>query len=371
MYTINDLEKIKSLNHSVENLCLYSSFLEILHKEPNCISYISLKEGEHVFQENDLYDDLYFLVEGTAEGYHSVGPNNAPIKINHYTSGTFLGEIDFIDEIPRIGSIVALTPIILIKLSSQIKSKNPILSKELITELMPLYGIKIRKVHKQYVQEMQSKILAYQHKNKMTKAFLGVTFVLSITLITNKIIDKIFLIDINSKSFMWTYMILLFFPIFGMLFSRKTLYQKIFLNSTPKGLLYSTIAGLTIMVFSAMIYSIINKQALGGVLLSYFIWITATHSILYFFHSYIQEMVRCFIQDLALELFSSHKVFASILLPSYVFGLMHIHFGLIPAGMMFVSGIGLSIFYLFHKSITYNAIFHWLCGSILFSLHLI
>jgi PAS domain S-box-containing protein len=89
--------------------------------------------------------------------------------------------------------------------------------------------------------------------------------------------------------------------------------------------------------------------------------------LLYYFHSFLQEMMaRGIVQSSFEQFFDDQKGFKSVLLTSLFFGMLHIHFGMIAVCLAFVAGLFFGAFYQRHHNLIGVTVLHGTLGIFAF-----
>lgn len=79
-------------------------------KRRHGMSRIHFAAGETVFQEGDVGDYLYLIIEGEVEVFRE-GPDQTEIVLNRLGAGEYFGEMALVSNAPRNATIRTLTPV--------------------------------------------------------------------------------------------------------------------------------------------------------------------------------------------------------------------------------------------------------------------
>jgi CRP-like cAMP-binding protein len=96
---------------------------------------VTLDSGAYLFKEGDQGDAWYLVLDGEI-AVVKTGDSGPPHTLAQLESGEGFGEMSLIDDAPRMGSVYAMEPTLLVRLSRErfvkmLRSNNPIVTKVL------------------------------------------------------------------------------------------------------------------------------------------------------------------------------------------------------------------------------------------------
>jgi CRP-like cAMP-binding protein len=96
---------------------------------------VKLNSGAYLFEEGDRGDAWYMVLEGEV-AVVKAGDSGPPHTLAQLDAGEGFGEMALIDDAPRMGSVYAMEPTLVVRLSrerfiSMLRSNNPIVIKVL------------------------------------------------------------------------------------------------------------------------------------------------------------------------------------------------------------------------------------------------
>lgn len=127
-----------SLDQEVELLRRYPIFrkieLSMLKLLCFCSERLNYQKGQVIFDEGDLGDAAYVLIEGQAEV--TVSTASGPLRVNMLGPHDILGEIAVFAEVPRTAKVTAIHDVVALRIAKDqlisVVRQNPDAALELI-----------------------------------------------------------------------------------------------------------------------------------------------------------------------------------------------------------------------------------------------
>ena len=207
---------------------------------------------------------------------------------------------------------------------------------------------------------------------EFSRVFILTVAVLGIVVLMNRLLNtRLQTIDIYSKKFSWTYLLVLVTPFLYLLkrsnssISAFGITSKRWKQSTLEGVTI-TVAGMVLMSFGGLTFSIIKEIPITNLIVFN---VYNPKLLLYLPHTFLQEfMIRGVIQTSLQKFFKDEKGHSSIGVSSLIFGTLHFHYGILAFIVTFLSSIVFGYIYMRHKNIIGVSIIHFTLGTMAISL---
>jgi len=332
-------------------------------------SHLTLKsvaDRDFVFGEGERGDDLFFIASGCVQILKASAESDIYEEVRTVGEGDLLGEMAFLDNSFRSAAARAVGRLELIVLNKDAFKNTPrtaALEKKLVYQIALTIAHLVR-------GDTDAKILSYQKEREATQRQyeFGQFFVYILLcyatgmLINHALYTRFPILDIYNSLFAWSYLLLLMLPGIFLVWKLKIPWARVGVTfadwkvSVREGVIASLTMG-------TVFFGIVFICQLAGVLdFSSFKYDILTRP-QYLLHSYGQEfLARGLLQNSLRRFFDDANGVKSVIISSFLFALLHIHFGLAAVFLTFVSSLVLGYFYLRHHSLLGVTILHWSMG---------
>ncbi len=324
--------------------------------------------GAIVFREGDELNDLLIVEQGEVICFRADHAEEEEWPILHLRRGEILGELTFLDGGPQHLTARAETDCALLRVSP-----FDLLEREdgdhFYDNLRASVGItvveRLRSGTEIHVQALRRQLETVRTQQQFGQFFLYTLGLFSIVmLVSNAIATRMLEVDIYTQSFAWQYLALLLAP---------TLVVIRVLRLSLRDLGLSTV-GLRKSLFEGGALSL----AAIGLSAAFVVYTGRTANLqwagfaTYVVHSFLQEVVaRGFMQTSFQRFLNDQRGIKSVLLSALLFGMFHVHFGLMAVGLTILSSIVFGAFYLRHQNVYGVTLLHIVLGSCAFSIGLL
>lgn len=332
--------------------------------------------GDLIFSEGEQTNDLYVVSAGEALGLRAGGDeDDADWPVLRASAGDVLGEREFLDGGARDMTVRAETDCVVHRISpfDLLELEN---GDHFYDNLRASLGVKVAQslrvgteIHVATLRHQLELSRAQQHFGQF---FLYVLAMFSIgMLVSNIVAQRILEIDIYTQLFAWQFLLLLLVPSFIIVWLMKIPLDQLGLTTRGmrKSLTEGTVASLLVVAASAVL--VLGSRALDSVPdLPVVIGYSAIPS--YFLHSFLQELVaRGLFQSSFQRFLRDRRGYKSVLISGALFGIFHIHFGLLAVVLVMFSSFAFGLFYLRHQNLAGVTLLHFMAGACAFSIGLL
>ncbi|MCP5198108.1 MAG: cyclic nucleotide-binding domain-containing protein [Gammaproteobacteria bacterium] len=324
-------------------------------------------DGALIMAEGERSDHLFVIAAGRVEVYRTARMQRAEQRIVILGPGELLGELALIDGAPRSLSARAHGNCCLLRVCPDHLARLPSGEHLLIELKMGLGAAVVKRMRERtdnYVEVLERELDATREQQRFGQFFLYTMTLMAIGMVVNDVITR-HLTDVNiySLEFVWLYTLLLLVP--SIVIVQKMGLPLRQLGVTQDGLRVSLIEGGVISFAIILLTAILT---LFNILPGRPIAIDPLTTITYFLHSFLQELFgRGFLLSSFQRFLNDERGIKSVVVTSILFGIFHIHFGLIAVALTAVSGIFFGTFYLRHKNLAGVTLVHFFSGVCAFS----
>lgn len=327
----------------------------------------SLVAGEYLFHEGAPTREVFFLLTGTLEirKRDSLGAERV---ITTLGPGREVGELALIDGAPRSASARAVSPCELWSLGADGLTSNLILLSRFAGNLSQAGAEKLRQSNTAHVQSLERELAAERDRNHFGQFFLYTMTMLIIgTLVTYLLHTSLRFIDVSGEFFKWVFLLVLLVPSWILIRTMGIPLHEI--GITRHNATRSLREGVLASLIAVPLFLLLLSWLRGQGMIPPEPWdFNPLRSMNYVVHSFLQELLARGITQTAFQrFFNDQRGVKSVFLTSLLFGLFHIHFGLIAVAIVFVASLGFGAFYLRHHNLIGVSIFHVAIGTCAFA----
>ncbi len=322
--------------------------------------------GTKLITEGDMTGSLYFIRQGHVEVFREAHQGIEERHLSDLYDGLILGEISLLDGKPRSASARLQSDTQLVEFNPEdiLKLKN---GKEVLADLRGSLAVavtsRMRAQNDKYIAAMEREMTAIKERQLFGQFFLYTMGVMAIGMVVNDLLSKHFMsVNIYTQTFAWQYLIIILVPSFFVIRKMGIPLKELgwtsvgFKRSFWEGILFSLI-GIGLCFGVAWVLKMLNIKA--GTPAPFELGPTIS----YFFHSLLQEMIaRGFLQSSFQRFLDDKGGMRSVVLASLLFGVFHLHFGVMAVVMTAVSGILFGALYLRHRNLVGPTLVHFFAG---------
>ena len=264
--------------------------------------------GTQLITEGDLTASLFYIRDGHVVVYSEAHDGLEERQLADLNGGLVLGEISLLDGKPRSASAKVVEETELIEFNPQDilnLPKGHELLADLRGSLAAAVTSRMRDQNDKYIAAMEREMIAIKERQQFGQFFLYTMAVISMDKIANDILSKhILKVNIYTQTFAWQYLLIILVPSFFVIRKMKIPFSE--LGFTRKGF----------------------RKSL------------------------------CFLDD--------KGGMRSVVLASVLFGVFHLHFGVMAVVMTAISGILFGMLYLRHRNLVGPTLVHFFAGGAAF-----
>lgn len=328
---------------------------------------VSLKAGEVLFQEGEASNEIYLIRDGRMEICKGASSGDATFVIAEAGRGEVFGELAFLDGSPRSAMVRAADDTALVVIEKKGLYQLPF-SHRLIENIARASSEKLRSSAQSYVGSLEEQLSFIKKQNDFGQFFIYILSLMAVGMIVNNLLHT-YLTTISpySGTFFISYTVILLVPSIAILVKLKMPLQSmgVTLNNWKQSLWEGTLYSVIALVAFSLIAS--GAGYLGLLHLkpvSFQALFTPWYGLLiYLLHSAAQELFgRGFLQTAFERFFNDQTGVRSIGFTSLLFGLFHIHFGIIAVGITFASSLVFGAIYRRHRNLIGVSLVHFATG---------
>lgn len=336
---------------------------------------IQIAAGQTIIRQGEADKALYFILHGQFGVYRQDHADQTPFLVATLSAAEPFGEMALLDGEPRSASVRAGVPSRVLRLDPDEVLALPDGAQHLAAFRAALAGFvtrRMRAANDSLVATLTRELTLKAEQQQFGRFFIYVlTMMLIGTLVNNALARTMIDVDVYTSMFAWQYLAVLLGP--SLLVVRAMGISLRSLGLTEQGLKRSLAEGA---VLSALLVAV--AFALGAVLARLDalpgtpIPLTPMIFLSYFLHSALQELLaRGFLQSSFQRFLGDKSGWQSVVLASILFGMFHLHFGLIAVGVTILSGCVFGAIYLRHKNLAGVTLVHFTAGLAAFHVGLI
>lgn len=327
-----------------------------------------LKNGEVLFEEGDDSNEIYLVRNGVVDICKSGRANHECFTIAAVQEGEVFGELAFLDGSPRSALVRASDDTDLVVIEKKTLFQMPF-SHLVIANIARASSGKLRDSANSVVKSLEGQLEAARVQNDFGKFFVYILSIMAIGMIANNLMHT-YLKSVSpySTEFFISYTVILLIPSILTVWKLKMPFRSMgvtlsnWKRSLGEGILFS-VAAIILFSLAATVAQHFGWLTLKPVNLSTAFHPWYNHPI-YFIHSAAQELFRGgFLQTSFERFFNDRTGIRSIGFTALLFGLFHIHFGIVAVAVTFFSSIVFGIIYRRHRNLIGVSIFHYATGA--------
>lgn len=351
----------------LKNFSIFEGFdddeLEVLCSH---LSSLRLQDQEFVFHEGERGGKLFFINSGQVQIVKVSEDDGLHEEVRVLGAGDLFGEMAFLEETDRSAAARAVGPVELIELERDAFQNAPQtarLETKLVYQIALIVAHRLRQDTNAKIEVFQREREVRQRQYEFGQFFIYVLVCFAIGMLINHALYTHFP-DLNLYGilFAWSYLLVLLLPGVFLVWKLNIPWARVGVTfsdwrvSVREGLIVSLVVG-------ALFFMVVMVCQFVGVMDSK----SYNYEILtrpqYFLHSYGQEfLARGLLQNSLRRFFDDKNGILSVVISSFLFALLHIHFGLVAVAITFVGSLFLGYFYLRHKSLLGVTILHCTLG---------
>lgn len=348
-----------------------------LHQVAMNCSYHQFLPNQDIIIEGEQTTSLYIIIKGEVDilKYNPIKKNM--FVVSNVQAGNYVGEMSFVENAPRSCTVRSTTPCEIIEIPKDLIGQLPH-GKALLEKIMfnisnqnSLFN-RLRNANTRLVQSLEKENELLQEKKEFAKLFILVLFTLSLaTFITRYVIEYVTKTQnigfLYSHTFIWIYLIVVFIPTFIFILFSNNKFSVFGFNIAywKKTLIEISafLVAMIILIYCLSYFKLINFKEISFFNIGFPI---------YLFHAFIQEFIsKGVLQTSLYNFFGYRNPLLAIVISSYLFGMLHIHFGIIPVLITFIFSFILGFIYHAQKNIFGISVIHGVLGWLAFSSKLI
>ncbi len=335
------------------------------------LEYRSLQPGEILFHEGDMSNEIYFIPDGLVEICKAGSTGQECFVVATREGGELVGELAFLDGAPRSALVRAAeeTEVIILDKRQLIQLPYSLMFfNRLISNIALVSSEQLRTSTERHVKSLENQLATVRLQNEFGQFFIYILAVMAIGMLVNNLLHThLKFISIYSLTFMIVYTVILLLPSGLILWKLKIPLNTMgmTLKNWKKSLYEGIIASLIFIGFFTIAVVVVKRFdlmplkpfSLSAALLPWYM------PPFYFLHSATQELFgRGFLQTSFQRFFNDRRGTKSIFLASLLFGLFHIHFGILAVVITFISSLIFGAIYARHQNIIGVSLLHYIAG---------
>lgn len=326
--------------------------------------------GATIMAEGDRTNTLYFIESGSVTVFRETMDGQQERFLATLTAGMTLGEMALLDGQPRAATARAETDCRLVEVDPAeilaLPNGDHVLAN-VRSALAVAVTDRMRRQTDQYVAAMEREMTAIKERQHFGQFFLYSLGLMTIGMLVNDILAKqILKIDIYTPTFAWLYLLIILLPTSVVIWRMKIPLKD--LGITTIGMKKSLTEGAVLSAVT-MIVAFAAAWALrvSGLHTGTPVPAELGPTTGYLFHSVLQELVaRGLLQSSFQRFLDDKKGLQSVVLASTLFGVFHIHFGLMAVVVTILSGLLFGAVYLRHRNLAGVTLLHFFAGGAAF-----
>lgn len=333
--------------------------------------------GEVVLAAGEVSAGIHLIESGAAEVLASTGPANRPVTVATLAEGQAFGELSALTGSPAISTVRTVAAATTVRTLSikQIEQlpQSEVISNQILRNVIRVNQQRLSTTNLSYAQQLEQTLELLTLRNASARLLILVIVLMCITILTNHWLNQRQGVDIYSPAFAWAALITLVLPTLFIAWREKFPPAIFGLTTNNLGRDLAVSSGLTIGVLGLAASAL---WLFDYPLVERFRWdYIVTYGPTYAAHSALQEfMGRGVLLGMMLRIFDSstwQRRQLSNVAVSMMFGLTHIHFGLLTVALMIVFSILIGSYFMIYRNLAGPVIIHTVLGLSAFMFGLI
>lgn len=323
-----------------------------------------------IMREGERSDDLYLIESGEVDVFRQVGGDGEEQVLATLTAGKALGEMALLDGEARSASartrsecrLVAVCPRDILAQPGGARALADIRGR-----LAVAVTKRMRTQTDKYVAAVEREMGAIKERQHFGQFFIYVLGLMTIGLVVNDVLAKqILKVNIFTPSFAWIYLMVILLPTSVVVWRMKIPLES--LGLTRQGLKKSLLEGSVFSVIAVVVaFAFAWVMGMLGIRLGTPVPPEWAGTSAYLVHSILQELIaRGLLQSSFQRFLDDRTGVRSVVLASVLFGVFHIHFGLMAVVTTIFSGFLFGMVYLRHRNIAGVSLLHFFVGGAAF-----
>lgn len=330
----------------------------------------TLPAGSLIMTQGERTTALYLIEDGAVTVFREIGDGTEERVLATLTAGMTLGEMALLDGQPRSASARTETASRLLEVDPTeilaLPNGDHVLA-DIRSSLAIAVTDRMRTQTDKYVAAMEREMAAIKERQHFGQFFLYALGLMSIGMLVNDILAKQVLnIDVFTPTFAWVYLLIIMVPTSVVIRRMKIPLSD--LGVTTVGMKRSLIEGAVLSALTmAVAFAAAWALRVSGIHAGTPVPAELGPTTGYLFHSVLQELVaRGLLQSSFQRFLDDKRGIQSVVLASTLFGVFHIHFGVMAVVITVLSGLLFGAVYLRHRNLAGVTLLHFFAGGAAF-----
>lgn len=355
---------------SIKQLEKFEIFREFNNEELETLSSIltsrQCEDRDFVFHDGDAGSCIFFITKGQVQILKKSIDQELYEEINIRGEGDIFGEMAFLDDSVRSADARAIGQIELLVLEKDIFQNTPqnaTLERKLVYQIALTISNRLKRGTERVTENFHKERDLRLRQYEFGQFFIYILLCYAIGMLINHVLyTRLPDLNIYNSFFAWGYLVVLTLPGLFLVWKLKIPWARVgvtlsdWKTSCREGIIASLamVTLFLLIVLACQFTGILDSKSYNYDILK---------KPQYLLHSYGQEfLARGLLQNSLRRFFNDTSGTRSVIISSFLFSLLHIHFGLAAVLLTFVSSIALGYFYLRHQSLLGVTILHWSMG---------
>lgn len=333
---------------------------------------MTLSAGHVLFSEGDDGNALFIIESGRMIGFRAGREEDEDWPVLTLEAGEIVGEASFMDGGPRDITARAETDCALLKVDPAgllLEEGGDVFYDNLRASVGVAVVQRLRAGTDIHVATLDHQLETVRTQQQFGQFFIYIIIMAAIGMVVSNIIaTNLISVNIYTQTFAWQYLAVLMVPSLLIVWFMRI----------PLSMLGVTTVGLRRSLTEGAVLSGVVAVLAAGVIIAsrilpempdlpFSLSVAAIPG--YFTHTFLQELVgRGLLQTSFQRFLRDRRGYQAVALSGLMFGLFHIHFGLIAVAITIVSSCLFGLFYLRHQNIAGVTLVHFVLGSLAFSM---
>jgi len=327
--------------------------------------------GEVILDEGAANTRLFIVLSGEVEALKLEPYTDMRLPLSTISEAGIFGEMSFLKGMPCTATVQAIGAVTLLIIDRGVFDSEPARRASYDSLVANMTGANFERLdatNARYVKSAADYIQALRTQNEFGKFFILTIVTFGLGNLMNRIVND-YLIDTTTDLFSWAYLLVLILPILYFIVHFK--YPLSTFGVRWRGWQASLRDGIVSGVLGVALFlsgfwlvhrllgrpigftllAITDPRLLGPTLLGYLP------------HSYLQEFIARGVMQTSLQRFlADANGKQTVLLTSFLFGVFHLHVGIVFSLVTFAGSIIFGFLYLRTQNLIGVSILHWLMG---------
>ncbi|TDK50661.1 cyclic nucleotide-binding domain-containing protein [Antarcticimicrobium luteum] len=331
--------------------------------------------GMEVVTQGARDTPFYVICEGSFGVFRTNDGGDADFRVAVLGEGEPFGEMAILDPEPRSASVRAETEgrVLEIRPDEILERQDGDRHLSALRGALAIFVTRrMRASTNSHVATLQRELALKSEQKQFGLFFVYSLIMMSIgTLVNNAIARTLLDVDIYTAMFAWQYLAILMIPSYIVIRHMNISVQSLGLTTVglKRSLKEGAVIAVALCLFAYGLGEVLKMfDALPGQPVPFELFGTIS----YFLHSALQEMIaRGFLQSSFQRFLGDGSGWQSVVLASILFGMFHLHFGLVAVVMTILTGFAFGALYARHQNLAGVTLVHFMMGVAAFSVGLI